>query len=139
MGRQLLRRSRRVRRSAFMNSEEFVRALKLVCSDKSGFQAIALYQNPPGRSPSQRLKRLSTWFLQLTPTDRAMLIEALDDVAEGVIFGVLCVLDGVRAIETGPDKGDLELYYVKGGSRVLLNDMNQSQLHDVFQGMRSFD
>ncbi len=53
-----------------------------------------------------------------------MLIEALDDVAEGVIFGVLCVLDGVRAIESGPDKGELELYYVKDGTRVLLNTRN---------------
>ena len=68
-----------------------------------------------------------------------MLIEALDDVAEDVVFGVLCVLDGVRAIENGPDKGELELYYVKGESRVLLNDMKQCELHDIFQATRSFD
>ena len=122
-----------------MNSEEFVRVLKLVCSDLSGSKAIASYQNPPGRSPSQWLKRLSKWFLQLTQSDQAMLIEALDDMAEGVVFGVLCVLDGVRAIENGPDKGELELYYAKGESRVLLNDVKQSELHGIFQAMSSFD
>ncbi len=68
-----------------------------------------------------------------------MLIEALDDVAEAVLFGVLCVLDGVREIENEPDNGELELYYVRGGARVLLNDVKQGELHDIFQAMRSFD
>ena len=67
-----------------------------------------------------------------------MLAEALKDAAEGAIFGLLCVLDGVRVIEDAPDKGGFELYYVKVDKRVLLNPSGD-ELHDIFQSMRNFD
>jgi len=47
-----------------------------------------------------------------------MLLEALNDAAERAVFGFLCVLDGVRAIETGSEKGSLEIYYVNVDQRV---------------------
>jgi len=81
--------------------------------------------------------RLSQWFQLLSVSEQKMLREALTDAAERAVFGIMCVLDGVRAIENGPEKGSLELYYVKGDQRVLLNDP-QEVLHDLFQGMRSF-
>jgi len=74
----------------------------------------------------------------LSAEDQATLAEALKDAAEGAIFGFFCVLDGARVIEAGPDKGDFELYYVKGAERVLLNAPGDD-LHDIFQAMRSFD
>jgi hypothetical protein len=67
-----------------------------------------------------------------------MLHEALTYAAESAVFGVMCVLDGVRAIESGSEKGDLELYYVKGDRKILLNDPQNEELHNLFQGMRSF-
>jgi hypothetical protein len=74
----------------------------------------------------------------LNPEDQAMLAEALNDAAEGAIFGFFCILDGARAIEDGPEKGRFELFYVKGDEKVLLNPRNDD-LHDLFQAMRSFD
>ena len=38
------------------------------------------------------------------------------------VFGFLCVLDGVRAIEDTEVKGQLKLYYEKENKSVLLND-----------------
>ena len=67
-----------------------------------------------------------------------MLAETLKDAAEAAIFGFFCVLDGARFIEDGPEKGDFELYYVKGDDRVLLNPPGDD-LHDIFQSMRDFD
>jgi hypothetical protein len=50
-------------------------------------------------------------------------------------FGALCIIDGVRAIEDGPDKGEYEIFYVKGGHRHLLNEPGGYLLHDIFNGM----
>ncbi len=68
-----------------------------------------------------------------------MLIEVVNDAAEGAAFGFLCVLDGVRAIENGQLKGRLELHYVNGDRRVLLSDPDWEELHNLYQGMRNLD
>jgi hypothetical protein len=47
------------------------------------------------------------------------------------IFGFLCVLDGVRAIEGARDKGRLVLFYDRE-SRVLLNNPDDEYLHDIY-------
>jgi hypothetical protein len=122
-----------------MNREEFVRVVKLTCSDHEGRESVESLRNPPGRRPSPKLLRLSKWFHQLGPENQAVLADALNDAAEGAVFGLLCILDGVRAIENGPDKGRLELYYVNGDQKVLLNDPAEEELHNLFQGIRSFD
>ena len=49
-----------------------------------------------------------------------------------IIFGFLCVLDGVRIIEDSEEKGKLLLYYEKNGNRQLLNDPKEEYLHDQF-------
>jgi hypothetical protein len=49
------------------------------------------------------------------------------------VFDFLTVLDGVCAIENGPQKGDLELYYVKGSIKNQLNEQKGDLLHDLFQ------
>jgi hypothetical protein len=49
------------------------------------------------------------------------------------IFGFLCILDGVRALEYGAEKGCFELYYKKGDQRALLNDENKEFLHDIYK------
>jgi len=59
----------------------------------------------------------------------------MDVAAEDVVFGTLCVLDGVRVIEDSQDKGDFEVYYVKEGQRTLLNTPNVS-LHELYQSLR---
>ncbi len=122
-----------------MDSEEFVRSVKLTCSDNEGEEKVRSLRNPPGRHPSAKLRRLSKWFHQLGPENQSGLVEALDDAAESAVFGLLCILDGVRAIESRPDQGGLELYYVNGEERVLLNDPAKEELHNLFQGMRSFE
>ena len=121
-----------------MDSDEFVRGVKSACSDNLAESEINVFKNLPGRRPHTRMLRLSKWFQQLNPEDQAMLVEALKLTAEDAIFGFFCVLDSVRFIENGAEKGSFELFYVKGNERVLLNPPNDD-LHDIFQSMRSFD
>ena len=121
-----------------MDTEEFVRGIKASCSDTLAESEIKSFKNPPGRRPNTRLLRLFKWFQQLNPGDQAMLAEAMKVTAEDAIFGFFCVLDGVRVIENGEDKGNFELFYVKGDERVLLNPSGDD-LHDIFQSMRNFE
>jgi hypothetical protein len=60
-----------------------------------------------------------------------MLARVVATAVDRSVFGFFCVIDGVRAIEDGPDKGRLELSYVKDGVR-LLNPPEGEMLHDIF-------
>ena len=64
-----------------------------------------------------------------------MLRSALHHAAESAIFGLFCILDGVRTIESTSDKGDLELFFVKEDQRILLNDPHKEELHNLFNAL----
>jgi hypothetical protein len=78
---------------------------------------------------------LSKWYGNLASTDRALVNAAMREAVELAIFSFLCVLDGVSAIENGPEKGDLRLVYGKDGKELLLNDPSQEFLHDLFNAL----
>ncbi len=120
-----------------MNPEEFISVVKLRTSDAAVKGTLTTLKHPPGRSPSDKLLKLSQWYNQLSETDRHMLRAALRETAESAIFGFFCILDGVRVIEDTPDKGDLELYFVKGDEQTLLNDPHQEELHNLFNALRA--
>jgi hypothetical protein len=67
--------------------------------------------------------------------DQSAVVDVACEAAETAIFGVFCIIDGVRAIENSPDKGGYEIYYVKADHRQLLNDPEVGPLHDIFQSM----
>jgi hypothetical protein len=71
----------------------------------------------------------------MSEQDREMLRKALSDVVRSSIFGFFCVLDGVRTIEDGLEKGKLELWHVKNGQRTLINDSEQDFLHDEYNAV----
>jgi hypothetical protein len=62
---------------------------------------------------------------------KSALKDIINEATEMTLFGLFCVLDGVRAIENGEDKGILELWYRKGDDTMLLNDMDEDFLHDL--------
>jgi hypothetical protein len=119
-----------------MTNEEFVRVVKLQTSDSAVSGTIKSLTRPPGRKPSERLVWLSNWYNRLSGEDRAMLREALREAAEMAVFEFFCVLDGVCAIENGPNKGELELYFVKAREKARLNDPRQEELHNLFNALR---
>src|SRR4029077_13860524 len=110
-------------------------ALKMCVTDSESRSMERSLRQPPGRRPSERLLRLSKWFLKLSSDDQAAVLELIGLGAEGALFGVLCVFDGVRAVEDDPVKGDFEVYYAKAGKRALLNGPHVS-LHDLYQSLR---
>ncbi|MEI7728026.1 MAG: hypothetical protein WCO56_00525 [Verrucomicrobiota bacterium] len=116
-----------------MNASEFVAALRSEVQDSAAEETIALLQHPPGKKPAPALVALSQWFNTLSETDRQRVRETVSLAAHQAVFGFLAVLDGVRVIEDGSDRGTLELHYVKAEQLVLLNAPSGPLLHDIFQ------
>jgi hypothetical protein len=118
-----------------MTIEDFVKAVKIQTSDAAVAGTVQCLAEPPGRKPTEKLLKLSKWYEQLEGRDQGMLREALREAAEMAIFEFFCVLDGVSAIEDTPNKGELELHFVKGAERTRLNDPRQEELHNIFNGL----
>jgi len=78
------------------------------------------------------VKELSTWYNGLSANDKAMLARMLERVATNATFGFLCVLDGVRAIEDGPEKGTLKLIY-SGAADTVLAGSGGPTLHELLE------
>jgi hypothetical protein len=64
-----------------------------------------------------------------------MLKEVLRQAADMTAFEFFCVLDGVSVIENTPDKGNIELFFEKGGERIRLNDPQGEELQNLFNGL----
>jgi hypothetical protein len=115
-----------------MTRHEFVHALKMQTSEAAVSGTKKCLERPPGRKPAQRDVKLSNWYRGLSNSDRESVEQAIREAAELAIFSALCVLDGVSAIESGTEKGELKLYHVKHGRRTLLNDDAEEYLHDIY-------
>lgn len=114
------------------NADDFVEALRIAVRDAAVTQTIGYIANPPGRRVPGDLKKLSEWYGNLSSDERATFSLALEKVADSVMFGILCVLDGIIAIEDGPNKGYLELQYVKDESSFVLNAKSGPLLHEIY-------
>lgn len=116
--------------SSRMSKRQFVDALAERMLDMSGETRVL--DNPPGRSPSPELVALSGWFRDLDSDGRAMAVELMRRTAYGTLHGALCVLDGVAAIEDGPNKGQLRLLHEShDGVIVDLTSEAEPMLHDL--------
>lgn len=116
-----------------MKREEFVNAIKATVRDTAVTGSLALLNEPPGRKPHPELLGLSDWFKRLSDDDKKMLEMVLRLNADAAVFGFLAVLDGERAIEDTLEKGEFELFYVRDGEKIFLNDPTQEMLHDIFK------
>lgn len=92
-------------------------------------------RQPPGRDPSDRARALRDWYLTLSSNDQRMLTEVVRDAAHSAVFGVLSVLDGVRAIDEPPHVELRLLAMNPDGGEVVLNDPTLEDLHDRFNGL----
>ncbi len=114
-----------------MSPKYFVEILKKIVQDQSINDVIENLQDPPGNNPPGELKELSSFFNEFSEEQKESFKKILCQTAEMTLFGMLCVLDGVRVIESGEDKGTLELWYRKGEETILLNDFDEEYLHDL--------
>ena len=79
--------------------------------------------------------RISAWFNTLSVNEKLFIKRIVTDTARSVAFGFFCVLDGVRAIEDGQEKGSLELKCVYESQEILLTNPDSDFLHDLFNDL----
>jgi hypothetical protein len=120
-----------------MSPLEFVRAIRKVIFEGTAKAIVAEVTSSPGRRPSPELVELSSWYRSLPSEDQANVNKMVRWTAELAAFQVLCVLDGVVAIEGKGDKGRLELTYIKDKQRIVLNEPISEFLHEVYKGEKA--
>jgi hypothetical protein len=109
--------------------EQFVQAIKTEALDTAVRDTMLDLHDSPGRRPDASLTDVQRWYQALDPHSRELVEQVARMAADSATFGVMAILDGVRAIEA-EDKGDLVLEYRKGATRLLLNDPCEELLHD---------
>jgi hypothetical protein len=116
-----------------MEGHEFVEAVKRYVRDESIEGNLQLFLVPPGRAPKSELVELSRWYNALDDNGKEMVRRIVRESVDAGLFGLFCVLDGVRTIEGQGPKGEFQLYYVNGDEKVLLNDFDKEFLHDLYK------
>ncbi|MEQ9885896.1 hypothetical protein [Pectobacterium zantedeschiae] len=113
-----------------MDAQKFINVLNTEVRDAAVEDTISILESPPGRKPAKELIELSVFYNQQTEENKFLINKIIKYVADDAVFGMLCVLDGVRAIEDD-NKGDLVLNYQNtNGVSVALNA--SKDLHDIF-------
>jgi hypothetical protein len=115
-----------------MRPLEFVALVRKIIRDSASEETLTVLRKVPGKRPSPTIITRSNWYNSLKDEDKKILASIILDVADRTVFGFLCVLDGVRAIESDPDKGRLELRYIKGADSILLNSTEDAPLHELW-------
>ncbi|GGH04548.1 hypothetical protein FAZ19_05565 [Sphingobacterium alkalisoli] len=118
-----------------MKSEEFIKSIKVVVSQGAINDVLESLSDPPGRKPNNELVEISNWYNSLDQEGKSFIKKIVEMGVDTSMFGFLCVLDGVRVIESTIDKGNFELYYAKGKSTTLLNDPQEEYLHDIYNAL----
>lgn len=94
---------------------------------------VRTLQDPPGRAPAARTMVLHDWYDGLSPEDKSMVAEAVRAAAATAVFGFLCVLDGIRAIDD-PPHGELRLTIIDASGAERRLNGGPIELHDLFRG-----
>ncbi|MFB6455593.1 hypothetical protein ACE38W_10015 [Chitinophaga sp. Hz27] len=115
-----------------MNNVEFVNAIKAAVERPAIHGIVALLQT--NKLQNDRLKRMSAFYSALDDKGQMIVEEIIKESVNSAVFGFFCALDGVRAIEHGPNKGTLELRYKNSMKQtdILLNDFDEEFLHDLY-------
>ena len=115
-----------------MNNEEFVNAIRTAVEQSTINSLIKEFEE--SKIPSEKFKRMSAFYNTLNEPGKDMIKQIMIEAVQSAVFGFFCVLDGVRAIEKGPEKGRLELWYKKESSSesLVLNNPHSDFLHDIY-------
>jgi len=115
-----------------MNSQQFVDALKRLAADSGAEGVLSQWEAPSGRSPGLVALERAKWFNDLSENDRKMVNALAYDAAHATLFGVLCILDGVRRIDPS-DEAHFELVRIEQGLAQVLasSSLDAEILHDL--------
>jgi predicted house-cleaning noncanonical NTP pyrophosphatase (MazG superfamily) len=112
-----------------MRPQQFIEAIKDVVRDAAIDDVISNLKDPPGRTVDKHEAERSAWYNQLSLEESAKVNSAIESAVNEALFGMLTVIDGVRA--AGFD-GKLILSHKDSGGETILNDPEKIALHDLY-------
>lgn len=115
-----------------MDARDFVARIKATVRNPAVADTIRILQLPPGRRPRLDLLQHANWYRSLPQEQQEMLAAVVASAVDRALFGLFCVLDGVRVVEDGETKGDFQLNYVRGTTATQLNSIDEPPLHDLY-------
>jgi hypothetical protein len=116
-----------------MTPDEFIAGIRLAVRDQAVRDDLSVTAAPPGRSPGKALVEIAEWYGALDPQAKEMVGRIVGRSVDTAVFGFLCVLDGVRAIDASGSGGDLVLEHRSRGRSIRLNDDKADMpLHDRY-------
>jgi hypothetical protein len=115
-----------------LKATDFVAALTESCRDGAVEGLTKQLEKPAGRKPSQQLRKLSSWFKSLSPNDQQNLTAVMRMAADATLFGVFCVFDGVRTVESTSMKSSFRITATKGVVRTVVSPSTEF-LHDIYR------
>jgi hypothetical protein len=80
-------------------------------------------------------KERAEWFKSLGGHERQFVRSIVSDAVDSALFGVLCVIDGVRVVEDQGEKGSFELWYRgknSGRPDCLISPTSDDFQHDIY-------
>ena len=116
-----------------MNQQDFISAIKTVGCESVVSAILDELCDQREKRGNSGIASIRTWYQGMEPQQRQLLVELVRDTAEQATYNLLLVLDGLLTIEPPGEKGALELYFVKGRERVLLNPSDGEQLTSLFK------
>ena len=116
-----------------MNDQEFVDAIKEHVFDSAIEGVMSQIISPSGKKPRDTLLQLNNWFHEQDEETQSMIRQCVKEGAHSALFGLLCVLDGVRLIHEDLRNGQLRLVLRTNTQEIVLSDNQEfSDLHDIF-------
>jgi len=116
-----------------MTRSEFAKNIRIAVEQSASLGIEDFYESVPGRKPDEEDLVISHWFTDLDASDRLMVRALLERTARQATYNFFLVLDGLSAFDDSDPKGELELFYVRGEERLLLNDFNEQALSSLFK------
>ncbi|APZ94502.1 hypothetical protein [Fuerstiella marisgermanici] len=119
-----------------MNAHEFIQAVKLRVIDAAADGVLKNLKTSHSRSSTIALQEISKWFNGLSNSDQRHVAKVVQMTAHSAAFGLFCVIDGVRVVESGPEKSEFRLMAISAnGSETTLNPDDGEMLHDLLNAL----
>lgn len=114
-----------------MDGKSFIELLKNTSRIDAIKTTISLLEDLDGKGYNEKMKKMCYFYSNLKNIDKKNINNIIKLSVDTSFFNFLCVIDGVSAIENGPNKGDFKLYYIKNNKNILLN-CEEDLLHDYY-------
>lgn len=115
-----------------MTPEDFVEALRRHVREPAIADTIETVRQPPGRRVSRSEQVRASWFVALSPTDRAMVLSVVEEAVDHAIFGMLAALDGSRPIAEPGWEFELAAINTESQQQRALLTQSYTDLHDLW-------